>query len=197
MKSLGVDAVTEYAPATKFISQIAAQVERLIDKGYAYKIDGDGWYFDISKDADYGKLSGRTRGAGEDGVIAHRRSGRTRETAEIFACGNSPSADEPSWPSTIGEGRPGWHIEDTAVCEFYFGPQYEIHGGGIDLKFPHHEAEIAQQESASGLKPFVKIWMHVGALTLDGKKMSKSVGNIITIRDFLEAHGPHAPALLR
>jgi cysteinyl-tRNA synthetase len=97
---------------------------------------------------------------------------------------------EPSWPTTLGEGRPGWHIEDTAISEFYFGPQYEIHGGGVDLKFPHHEAEIAQQESASGLVPFVKLWMHTGALLVDGKKMSKSLGNFILIRDFLKNNSP-------
>ena len=200
MKALGVDAVTTYAPATQFIPQIVAQVERLIDKGFAYKIDGDGWYFDIAKDAEYGKLSGRTAAQAEDGVTRIDESVAKRNKGDFCLwkfTQTSLSHLEPRWPSAIGEGRPGWHIEDTAISEFYFGPQYEIHGGGVDLKFPHHEAEIAQQESASGLTPFVKIWMHGGSLTVDGKKMSKSVGNIVTIRDFLQAHGPHAPALLR
>jgi cysteinyl-tRNA synthetase len=200
MKALGVDAVTTYAPATSFISQIVAQVERLIDKDFAYKIDGDGWYFDIAKDPDYGKLSGRTVAQAEDGVTRIDESVNKRNKGDFCLwkfTQTSLATLEPRWPAAIGDGRPGWHIEDTAISEFYFGPQYEIHGGGIDLKFPHHEAEIAQQESASGLKPFVKIWMHAGTLTVDDKKMSKSVGNIITIRDFLKAHGPHAPALLR
>jgi len=191
MKALGVDAVTTYAPATKFISQIVAQVERLIDKGFAYKIDGDGWYFDISKDADYGKLSGRTAAQAEDGVSRIDESVDKRNKGDFCLWKFSQTSLtnlEPRWPSSIGEGRPGWHIEDTAISEFYFGPQYEIHGGGVDLKFPHHEAEIAQQESASGLKPFVQTWMHTGSLTVEGKKMSKSVGNFITIRDFLEKH---------
>lgn len=200
MESLGVNAVSEYAPATKFIPQIVAQVERLIEKGFAYKIDGDGWYFDITKDPDYGTLSGRTAAGAEDGVSRIDESISKRNKGDFCLwkfTQTSLSHLEPRWPSTIGEGRPGWHIEDTAISEFYFGPQYEIHGGGVDLKFPHHEAEIAQQESASGRKPFVQFWVHTGALTVDGKKMSKSAGNFITIRDFLNTFGPHAPALLR
>lgn len=191
MKSLGVDAVTTYAPATNFISQIVAQVERLIDKGFAYKIDGDGWYFDISRDPEYGKLSGRTAAQAEDGVSRIDESVSKRHKGDFCLWKFSQTslvALEPRWPSALGAGRPGWHIEDTAISEFYFGPQYEIHGGGVDLKFPHHEAEIAQQESASGLVPFVQVWMHTGTLTIDGKKMSKSTGNFLTIRDFLATH---------
>lgn len=187
MKNLGVDAVTTYAPATDFITQIVAQIERLADKGFAYEIEGEGWYFDISKDKDYGKLSGRTVEQAEDGVSRIDEAIGKRSKGD-FALWKFSKANEPSWPSPLGAGRPGWHIEDTAISEFYFGSQYEIHGGGVDLKFPHHEAEIAQQESASGRKPFVEIWMHVGALTLEGKKMSKSVGNFITIRDFLKKY---------
>ncbi len=191
MKALGVDAVTTYAPATDFIAQIVAQVERLIDKDFAYKIDGDGWYFDISKDPDYGKLSGRTAAQAEDGVTRIDESVHKRNKGDFCLwkfTQTSLENLEPRWPSSLGSGRPGWHIEDTAISEFYFGPQYDIHGGGVDLKFPHHEAEIAQQESASGLKPFVRLWMHGGSLTVDGKKMSKSAGNFVTIRDFLEVH---------
>lgn len=191
MKALGVDAVTTYAPATDFIAQIVAQVERLIDKGFAYKIDGEGWYFDIAKDADYGKLSGRTTEQAEDGVSRIDESVNKRNKGDFCLwkfTQTSLETLEPRWPTAIGTGRPGWHIEDTAISEFYFGPQYDIHGGGVDIKFPHHEAEIAQQESASGLVPFVRTWMHVGSLTVNGKKMSKSTGNFITIRDFLAAH---------
>lgn len=189
MKALGVTAVTEYAPATKFITQIVAQVERLIDKGFAYKIDDDGWYFDISKDEDYGKLSHRTVEQAEDGTSRIDEAIDKRNKGD-FCLWKFSKPDEPIWSTSLGAGRPGWHIEDTAISEFYFGPQYEIHGGGIDLKFPHHEAEIAQQESASGLKPFVQTWMHIGALLADGKKMSKSLGNFITIRDFLKKYSP-------
>ena len=189
MRSLGVSAVTEYAPATKFISQIVAQVERLVDKGHAYKIDGDGWYFDIARFPDYGKLSGRTALQAEDAVSRIDESVGKKNKGD-FCLWKFSKPGEPVWSAPIGNGRPGWHIEDTAISEFYFGPQYEIHGGGVDLKFPHHEAEIAQQESASGKKPFVQLWMHTGALLADGRKMSKSLGNFITVRDFLKEHSP-------
>jgi cysteinyl-tRNA synthetase len=189
MKALSVDAVTTYAPATDFISQIVAQVERLIDKEFAYKIENDGWYFDILKDKDYGKLSGRTVAQAEDGVSRIDDSDAKRNRGD-FCLWKFSKPNEPSWTTRIGAGRPGWHIEDTAISEYYFGPQYDIHGGADDLKFPHHEAEIAEQESASGLKPFVRFWVHTGFLLADGKKMSKSLGNFITIKDFLEKYPP-------
>jgi len=182
MRAIGVDAVTTYAPATDFISQIVAQVKRLIDKGFAYKIEDDGWYFDISKDEDYGKLSGRTVAQAEDGVSRIDDSDAKRNKGD-FCLWKFSKPDEPKWNTQIGTGRPGWHIEDTAISEYYFGPQYDIHGGADDLKFPHHEAEIAQQESASGLKPFVQFWVHTGFLLVDGKKMSKSLDNYIGITD--------------
>ncbi len=187
MKALGVDAVSTYAPATEFITQIVAQVERLTEKGFAYKIESDGWYFDISKDEDYGKLSHRTALQAEDSTSRIDEAVGKRNKGD-FALWKFSKPGEPSWHTKLGAGRPGWHIEDTAISEFHFGPQYEIHGGGVDLKFPHHEAEIAQQESASGKIPFVKLWMHVGALLVEGKKMSKSLGNYITIRDFLKKY---------
>ncbi|MDE2019873.1 MAG: cysteine--tRNA ligase [Patescibacteria group bacterium] len=197
MAVLGVDAVTHYAPATDFIPQIAAQTERLIEKGFAYKIDGDGWYFDIAKDPDYGKLSGRTVEQAEDSVSRIDESVSKRNKGD-FALWKFSKPGEPSWNTRLGAGRPGWHIEDTAITEYYFGPGYDIHGGGADLKFPHHEAEMAQQISASGIKPeeFVKIWMHTGALLVDGKKMSKSLRNFITIRDFLKKYPPEILRLL-
>ena len=189
MKALDVDAVTTYAPATNFISQIVAQVERLIDKNFAYEIPGDGWYFDISKDEDYGKLSGRTVAQAEDSVSRIDNSDAKRNKGD-FCLWKFSKPGEPIWTTRIGAGRPGWHIEDTAISEYYFGPQYDIHGGADDLKFPHHEAEIAQQESASGLKPFVRFWVHTGFLLSDGKKMSKSLGNFITVREFLKKYPP-------
>jgi cysteinyl-tRNA synthetase len=190
MATLGVDGVTKYAPATDFITQIAAQVERLIEKGFVYEIDNDGWYFDISKDEDYGKLSHRTTEQAEDATSRIDDAIGKRNKGD-FCVWKFSRDGEPSWPSTLGAGRPGWHIEDTAISEFYFGLHYEIHGGGIDLKFPHHEAEIAQAESLrepGDNEPFVKTWMHTGPLLVDGKKMSKSLGNFITIRDFLKKY---------
>lgn len=187
MEALGVDAVTKYAPATDFISQIVAQVQRLIDKGYAYEIKDDGWYFDLAKFSEYGALSHRTAEQAEDSISRIDEAVGKRNKGD-FCLWKFSKPGEPVWPAEIGAGRPGWHIEDTAISEYYFGPQYDIHGGGVDLKFPHHEAEIAQQESASGKKPFVAHWVHTGTLLVDGKKMSKSLGNFITIREFLKAH---------
>jgi len=185
MKRLGVNGVTKYAPATDFISQIVAQVLRLIEKGFAYEIKNDGWYFDLSKFPDYGALSHRTALQAEDAVSRIDEAADKRNKGD-FCLWKFSKPGEPAWPASIGAGRPGWHIEDTAISEYQFGPQYDIHGGGVDLKFPHHEAEIAQQEAASGKKPFVKLWMHTGALLVDGKKMSKSLGNFVTIADFLK-----------
>jgi len=185
MERLGVREVDTYAPATHFIPQILEQVKRLIHKKHVYKIEGDGWYFDISTFKDYGELSGRTVEQAEDSVSRIDESVNKRNKGD-FAVWKFSKPGEPVWKTELGDGRPGWHIEDTAISEFYFGPQYDLHGGGRDLIFPHHEAEIAQQESASGKKPFVKTWMHVGLVTMDGKKMSKSTGNVLTIGDFLK-----------
>lgn len=192
-KALGIKSVTKYAPATKYIKQIVSQIQTLIKKGHAYKIEGDGYYFDISTFPEYGKLSKRTALQAEDSVSRIDESVNKKNKGD-FALWKFSKPGEPSWKTPLGEGRPGWHIEDTAITEYYFGPQYDIHGGAIDLKFPHHEAEIAQQESASGLKPLVKLWIHTGFLLVNGNKMSKSSGNFITIRGFLEKH---SPAVLR
>ncbi|HEY4475712.1 MAG TPA: cysteine--tRNA ligase [Candidatus Paceibacterota bacterium] len=187
MKVLGIASVTKYAPATKFIPQIIHQVKTLIEKGVAYKIEGDGYYFDISKFPDYGKLSRRTALQAEDAISRIDESIKKRNRGD-FCLWKFSKPGEPSWKSDLGNGRPGWHIEDTAISEKFFGPQYEIHGGALDLKFPHHEAEIAQAEAASDKKPFVKIWMHGGLLTVNGEKMSKSLHNFITVREFLKTH---------
>ncbi|MEK9173331.1 MAG: cysteine--tRNA ligase [Patescibacteria group bacterium] len=184
MKNLGIDSVSKYARATKFIPQIVRQVKTLIRKGFAYEISGDGYYFDVSKFKDYGKLSRRTVAQAEDSV-SRIDDGIKKRNRGDFALWKFSKPDEPKWKTSLGEGRPGWHIEDTAISEHFFGPQYDLHGGGMDLKFPHHEAEIAQQEAASSKKPFVKIWLHTGALTINGTKMSKSLGNFLTIQDFL------------
>lgn len=196
MKTFGIGSVTKYAPATKFIKEIERQVKTLIDKGFAYKIENDGWYFNIKKFSDYGRLSGRTAEAAEDSVSRIDESINKTNKGD-FCVWKFRKENEPFWKSKLlGDGRPGWHIEDTAISDKFFGPQYEIHGGGSDLKFPHHEAEIAQEESASGSSPMVNIWMHTGMLTVDGKKMSKSLNNFITIKDFLEKHSQNALKLL-
>ena len=185
MDSLGVDSVTEYARATDYIPEIISQIERLVKKSNVYKIENDGYYFDVSTFPDYGKLSGRTVEQAEDGVSRIDESVNKKNKAD-FALWKFPKEDELSWESSLGTGRPGWHVEDTSITEKHFGATYHIHGGAIDLKFPHHEAEIALMESLSGVKPMVKTWIHAGFLNVDGKKMSKSKGNFITIKDMLE-----------
>lgn len=190
IKALGIRSINKYAHATKYIKQIVRQVRTLLEKGYAYKAE-DGYYFNIAKFADYGKLSRRTAAQAEDGVSRIDESVSKINKGD-FALWKFWSGDEaePYWNTNLGKGRPGWHIEDTAITEKFFGPQYDIHGGGLDLKFPHHEAELAQQECASGKTPFVKFWMHSGLVSINGAKMSKSLGNFITIRDFLKKCSP-------
>ncbi len=192
MKELKVNSVTKYARATSYIKEIISQIERLKKKGFAYQIE-DGIYYDIKKFKDYGKLSGRTTLQAEDAVSRIDESKEKRNKGDFALWKFSPPAGgpgEPSWPSPFGKGRPGWHIEDTAIAEKFFGFQYDIHGGGMDLAFPHHEAEIAQMEAVSGKKPMVKYWLHTGFLTVKGKKMSKSLGNFVTIEDFLKKSSP-------
>lgn len=186
MKSLHITSVNKYAIATDYINEIENQVKRLIEKGYAYKID-DGYYFNLSKFKDYGKLSKRKYLEAEDSVTRIDENINKKNKGD-FCLWKFSKKDEPSWKSDLGNGRPGWHIEDTAITEKFFGPQYDIHGGARDLMFPHHEAEIAQMESISGKKPMVKYWLHTGFLNVKGSKMSKSLKNFITIQDALEKY---------
>jgi len=183
MEELKVDSVERYVKATDNIEEIISQVKRLTEKGFTYKIE-DGIYYDISKFKDYGKLSKRTAEQAEDGV-SRIDDGKGKKNKGDFCLWKFSKPEEPKWESPWGEGRPGWHIEDTAIAEKYFGEQYDIHGGGRDLMFPHHEAEIAQMEAISNKYPFIKYWLHTGFLTINGQKMSKSLGNFITINDFL------------
>jgi len=186
MKALNVNSVTKYARATGHIKEIISQVKRLLEKGFAYQIK-DGIYYDISKFKNYGKLSRRTVLQAEDAVSRIDET-KNKKNKGDFCLWKFSKRDEPSWPSPWGPGRPGWHIEDTAITEKYFGPQYDIHGGARDLIFPHHEAEISQMEAISGKSPMVKYWLHTGFLTVKRKKMAKSLGNFITIKDFLKNH---------
>src|SRR3989344_153637 len=191
MKDLRVDSVDQYARAADYIKEIISQVERLLEKGFAYQIS-DGIYYDIKKFKDYGKLSKRTAQEAEDAVSRIDEAKEKRNKGD-FCLWKISKPNEPKWKSPFGEGRPGWHIEDTAITEKYFGPQYDIHGGANELIFPHHEAEIAQMEAVSGKKPLVRYWLHTGLLTVRGVKMSKSLKNFISIRDFFRDGGsPHS-----
>ncbi|MDN5275831.1 MAG: cysS2 [Candidatus Saccharibacteria bacterium] len=185
MTVLNNTSVDRYAKATDYIDDIVRQVTVLFDKGHAYEIPGDGIYFEIATFPEYGKLSGRHDVEQNDAQSRIDDSPDKRGWND-FCLWKFSRAGEPSWDAPFGSGRPGWHIEDTAITEHHFGPQYDIHGGAIDLIFPHHEAELTQMESASGKVPFVKHWVHSGFLTVDGEKMSKSLGNFSTIREILD-----------
>jgi cysteinyl-tRNA synthetase len=170
--------------ASQEIEQIIAMVTRLIESGHAYDVDGD-VYFLVTSDPDYGKLSGRK--VKEMLAGARVEVDERKENPMDFALWKSSKPGEPSWDSPWGPGRPGWHIECSAMNLHHLGEQIDIHGGGNELTFPHHENEIAQTESLTG-KRFVQFWVHNGLLQLSGEKMSKSLGNIVTVEDFLARH---------
>ncbi len=181
---LNILPATVYPRATYEIPNIVKLITRLGEEGYAYEVDGD-VYFRVSRDEDYGKLSSRQLEDMQAG--ARVNVDERKETPMDFALWKSSKPGEPSWDSPWGKGRPGWHIECSAMSMHHLGEQIDIHGGGNDLIFPHHENEIAQTESATG-KPFARYWVHNGMMQLAGEKMSKSLGNLVTIEDFLAAH---------
>ena len=168
--------------ATEHIAQMIRIIEQLIAAGHAYAADGH-VLFDVSSKADYGKLSRRSL----DEMIAGARVevAPYKKNAMDFVLWKPSEASLPGWESPWGRGRPGWHIECSAMAGEYLGETFDIHGGGIDLQFPHHENEIAQSEGAHHGHPLAKVWMHNGFLQVEGEKMSKSVGNFYTIRDLL------------
>ncbi|HEX6979980.1 MAG TPA: cysteine--tRNA ligase [Alphaproteobacteria bacterium] len=168
--------------ATHHIGQMIRMIETLIARGHAYVAEGH-VLFSVPSMADYGKLSGRSR----DELIAGARvevAPYKKDPAD-FVLWKPSTADQPGWDSPWGRGRPGWHIECSAMSETHLGETFDIHGGGHDLIFPHHENEIAQSECAHGGKPFVKYWVHNGYLVVNGEKMSKSLGNFFTVRELL------------
>jgi cysteinyl-tRNA synthetase len=184
MRALNITSVNLYARASDYLKEIFEQIEALIKLGKAY-VTESGVYFDITTFPDYGKLSGQR----PEELRVHRiEPDPTKRNPGDFALWRNRPREEFGWESPWGYGRPGWHIEDTAISIKHFGKQYDIHGGAIELAFPHHEAEIAQAESFTGEKPFVKYWIHTGLLTVEGEKMSKSLGNFVTIREALREY---------
>lgn len=182
--ALNVRRATVHPRATEHMDDIIALIEKLEKKGHAYEVDGD-VYFDTGSFPGYGTLSGQNLDDLELGARIDV-DGRKKNPAD-FALWKAKKEGEPSWPSPWGEGRPGWHVECSAMSMKYLGDTLDLHGGGQDLKFPHHENEIAQSEGATGRK-FSNYWMHNGYINVDGAKMSKSAGNFLTVRDILKKY---------
>ena len=194
MAELNVEPAHVYPRATQEIPMIVEMIEGLIEKGFAYegpaRDSARDVYFRVEKKPDYGKLSKRSLDSMLAGARVEPLEGK--ENPMDFTLWKGAKPGEPSWPSPWGPGRPGWHIECSAMSLRHLGPQIDIHGGGLDLIFPHHENEIAQTEAFTGVAPFSRFWLHNGWLQLGEEKMSKSLGNIITIRAALDSYGADA-----
>ncbi|MCQ2751503.1 MAG: cysteine--tRNA ligase [Coriobacteriales bacterium] len=192
MDKFGIDPPDIRPKATEEISSMINLIKKLIDSGHAYVVDGD-VYFEVRTDAEYGKLSGRNIDDLQSGARVEVDS-RKRDPLD-FALWKAAKLGEPSWDSPWGQGRPGWHIECSAMSEKYLGLPIDIHGGGSDLIFPHHENELAQSECGFGCQ-FAKAWVHSGMLNINEEKMSKSLGNFLLLKDVLESCDPVALRLL-
>ena len=190
MDGLNVKRADVYPRVSEEMDSIIQLIGELVDSGAAYEAGGS-VYYRVRRDEDYGKLSGRT----VDGMVelARLEPDLLKENPEDFALWKAWKPGEPSWDSPWGPGRPGWHIECSAMARRYLGDQVDIHGGGLDLVFPHHENEVAQSESATGVVPFARFWVHNGLLRMGGdEKMSKSLGNFVTVRDALKSYSTDA-----
>ncbi|GAH16146.1 unnamed protein product, partial [marine sediment metagenome] len=189
MDALNISRADIYPRATEEIPKIIEVVQDLIDRGYAYP-SGGSVYFRVRSVSDYGKLSHRSL---ESMMTTENALGSDdKESPMDFVLWKAAKPGEPSWESPWGLGRPGWHIECSAMSLKYLGNTLDIHGGGQDLVFPHHENEIAQSESFTGIKPFVKYWLHNGLVQLGEEKMSKSLGNLITIKEAVRKYSADA-----
>jgi cysteinyl-tRNA synthetase len=183
LDTLHIERVERFPRATEHIPEMIELIRSLLDKGYAYESDGS-VFFSIARDPDYGRLSGYDLDQGRQGErVAHDEYGK--EDVRDFVLWKAVKPGEPSWDSPWGPGRPGWHIECSAMSMKYLGETFDLHCGGVDLIFPHHENEIAQSESATD-KPFVRTWVHSEHLIVDGQKMSKSLGNQYTLKDLFD-----------
>ncbi|WP_251454078.1 cysteine--tRNA ligase [Veillonella intestinalis] len=189
MDALNVRHADVYPRVSEHIDEIVAMIATLIEKGFAYELDGD-VYYSVEKFEDYGKLSGRTL---EDMEAGARVDVDDRKHNPMdFALWKSAKPGEPFWESPWGNGRPGWHIECSTMSNKYLGEEFDFHGGGSDLIFPHHENEIAQSEGCTGHHPAVRYWLHNGFITINQEKMSKSLNNFFLVKDILEEYSPDA-----
>ncbi len=183
MAALGIERPEHVPRATEHIPEMVTLIEQLAAKEIAYQTEDGSWYFRIARFEGYGKLSKKNLEGMEDGARVDSDE-YEKEVVRDFALWKAVKGDEPSWQTALGAGRPGWHIECSAMATGILGESFDLHAGGEDLMFPHHENEIAQSESASG-HTFARHWMHVRFLLVEGKKMSKSLGNFYTLRDLL------------
>jgi len=186
MDALGLERPQVEPKATEHLGEMIEMVKVLLSKGFAYEVDGD-VYFSVESFPGYGKLSGRNL---EEMMAGARIEPDPRKRNPLdFALWKASKPGEPAWESPWGKGRPGWHLECSAMSQKYLGESFDIHGGGQDLIFPHHENEIAQSEAATG-RPFARYWLHNGFVNIRGEKMSKSLGNVLTIRQLTSSHHP-------
>ena len=185
---LGVKPPTFNPRATEFVKPMIEIIKKLETKGHTYLLE-DGVYYDISTFPEYGKLSHQKMDELEAGASARMEERSDKRHFQDFVLWKFKKEGEPFWPSPWGDGRPGWHIECSAMSSELLGETFDIHGGGLDLKFPHHECEIAQSEAANG-KLFARIWMHNGYITVDQEKMSKSLGNFFTLKEIFTQYHP-------
>ncbi|MCX5750123.1 MAG: cysteine--tRNA ligase [Candidatus Saganbacteria bacterium] len=192
MEELGVKKADVYPKATEHIGEMLKIVTELVTKGYAYELE-DGIYFSVRKFDGYGKLSHRKLDDLDSG--ARVSVDKSKKDPLDFVLWKKSKPGEPAWESSWGPGRPGWHIECSAMSSKYLGEQFDIHGGGLDLVFPHHENEIAQSEAAFGKVPWVKYWIHNGFVNVNKEKMSKSLGNFFTLKDIFAKFNPMAVRL--
>ena len=189
---LKIDKPDHQPKATEYIPQMIKLIEKLIEKEYAYELD-DGVYFEVEKFPSYGKLSGQNQDELKAGARIEKDD--KKRHPHDFVLWKKAKPNEPSWPSPWGDGRPGWHIECSAMSMNLLGESFDIHGGGMDLIFPHHEDEIAQSECATG-KPYVKYWLHNGFININNEKMSKSLGNFFTLKDIFKKYDPNTVRFL-
>jgi len=193
MRDLNAVPFDHYTAATDHITEMHAITQRLLDAGFAYIVNGS-VYFEVSKDKEFGKLSHLS--IDEMLPIANERGNNPDDPNKRdpldFVLWQAAAPGEPTWESPWGPGRPGWHIECTAMSTKYLGQSIDIHGGGGDLIFPHHECEIAQAENATGIEPFARFWMHVAMVNYDHEKMSKSLGNLVLAHELLKSWSPDA-----
>lgn len=202
MAAINIGLPDHFVRASDELSYMFDLIARLLASGMAY--NNEGWiYYDVQRDPDFAQLAAATGLVGYENLLQRANDNgndptepHKRDPLDFLLWRAAAAPDEPQWPSPWGPGRPGWHIECSAMATHYLGPQVDIHGGGMDLIFPHHSCEIAQSEHATGVRPFVRHWMHIGMVAYNGTKMSKSLRNLVIVSQLLEDFSPNAIRLM-